>query len=282
MGKQSYRRWAVNAAAAVLAFGMMFFLTFHGRTKDLEPLRAEIVAFGDSVFGEVRDETEVPARLQEMTGVSVYNAALGSTCMARTDKSARVGYTRDALSMAGLAKAVWAGDFGTHYAMRMRESNMEYFGEVIQDLEAVDFSQTKVVLIQQGVNDYHKGTPIENPRDPYDEYTFLGAVRTAVEALRRVNPSLRIILVTPTFSWYHTTGLTCEQADYGGGVLEDYVEAEIRVAEELGIEVIDVYHDFYPHESFGDWELYTRDGLHPNEAGREKLAGRIAEELGAF
>ena len=28
-----------------------------------------------------------------------------------------------------------------------------------------------------------------------------------------------------------------------------------------------------------DWELYTKDGLHPNEAGRALIAGQIADYL---
>lgn len=279
MGTGAGKRIMVYGVAAVLLFGIMFLATFHDRTRRAEPLRAEIVMFGDSVLGLDRDETAVSAILQEYLGVDLFNAALGGTCMARQTGDGKSGYSKDALSMAGLAKAVWADDFGVQRTFRMRENNMEYFREVLQSLERVDFSQVKVVVIQQGLNDYHAGVPIENPEEPYDEYTFLGAIRTSVKALRKANPSVKIVLVTPTYSWYPHTGLTCEEADQGGGVLEDYVEAELRIARELDIDVIDVYHDFYPHESFEDWELYTRDGLHPNEEGRRKLAARLAEGL---
>ena len=57
------------------------------------------------------------------------------------------------------------------------------------------------------------------------------------------------------------------------------MEAEIQAAGELGIEVIDVYHDLFPHEKWEDKDLYMRDGLHPNEEGRELLAERIAAFL---
>ena len=86
-------------------------------------------------------------------------------------------------------------------------------------------------------------------------------------------------MVTPAYTWYTATGLTCEETDQGGGVLEDYVNAEIRLGEELGIEVVDLYHDCLPHENWWDWETYTRDGLHPNEAGRKLLSQKIAEAL---
>ena len=45
------------------------------------------------------------------------------------------------------------------------------------------------------------------------------------------------------------------------------------------VAVIDIYHDYYPHDTWDDLYLYTDDGLHPNEAGREKIAQTIAERL---
>ena len=57
------------------------------------------------------------------------------------------------------------------------------------------------------------------------------------------------------------------------------MEAELRAAEELDIEIIDVFHDFSPHEKWEDKDLYMTDGIHPNEAGRERMARIIAEEL---
>ena len=73
--------------------------------------------------------------------------------------------------------------------------------------------------------------------------------------------------------------LTCEEMDNGGGFLEDYVNAQLRLAEELDVEAVDLYHDFFPHESWEDWEQSMMDGLHPNEAGRERIAQKIADVL---
>lgn len=262
-----------------LLFVLLFLATYRERSEGIARLQVQIVTFGDSVFGETRDETAVPARIQALLGKTVYNAAMGGTCMARNVSDRRMDYAKGSLSMAGLAKAVVAEDFGVQESLKIRENKTEYFREVLNSLEMIDFSQVETVLIQHGVNDYHAAVPIENPEDLYDEYTYLGALRSAVRDLRRANPGIRIVLVTPTYTWYIFTGLTCEEADQGSGVLEEYVNAQLRAGEELGIEVIDVYHDFYPHEKWEDKDLYTRDGLHPNEAGREKLAERIAEVL---
>lgn len=279
MPEREGRRIILYGIISAALFAVLFLVSFQVRGGSSGGQRAEIVIFGDSVLGEVRDETAVPARLQQLLGKSVYNGAFGGTCAARVDEARRLDYTKDSLSLVGLTKSVYAGDFGVQQSIIMRENCTDYFGETVDGLASIDFSGVEIFVIQQGINDYHGGVPIENREQPFDERTFLGALRTAVSSLRRVNPEARILLVTPLYTWYSSEGATCEQMDYGGGILETYVNAELALAEELGLEIIDVYHDFYPHEKWEDWQLYSRDGLHPNEAGREKLAFKIAEYL---
>lgn len=264
--------------AAVL-FAVLLLISFRPRINFREKQPVDIVLFGDSVFGEIRDEEAIPARLQEMLGKSVYNGAFGGTCAARIEDQRPLDYTRGLFSLAELAKSVESGDFGAQQSVIMRESNTGYFAEVVDGLDAIDFSRVGIFVIQQGLNDYHAGVPIEDQEDPYDEYTFAGAVRSAVRFFRRVNPGARILIVTPTYTWYTMNGKTCEEIDNGGGILEDYVNAELRLAEELDLEVVDVYHDLYPHETWEDWQICSRDGLHPNETGRKMLAEKIAEAL---
>ena len=268
----------ICGAAAVLLSAILFLYIFMSVQGNSERQEAEIVVFGDSIFGEVRDETAVPAQLETLLGRVVYNTAFGGTCAARIEQNRTLDYTRGVFSLAALVK-VEADDFSVQQSVIMRESNTEYFAEVIDGLEKLDFSGVDIFVIQQGINDYQAGVPIDDPEDPYDEHTFLGALRVAVNSLRKVSPDARIVVVTPLFTWYTGSGVTCETADYGGGVLEDYVNAEIMLARELEIEVIDVYHDFFPHTKWEDWEVYSRDGMHPNEAGREKMALKIAEYL---
>lgn len=264
---------------AAASFAVLFLLSFRTREDFTARHPVDIVVFGDSVLGEIRDEEAVPAQLAVLLGQDVYNGAFGGTCAARVDQERRLDYTREVFSLAELAKSVESGDFGVQQSAVMRESNTEYFGDVIDELDAIDFSGVGTFLIQQGINDYQAGVPIENPEDPYDERTFTGALRTAVRSFRRANPRAHIIIVTPAYAWYLVSGKTCEELDNGGGILEDYVNAELRLAKELDLEVIDVYHDFYPHEKWEDWEICSRDGVHPNETGRRMLAEKIAGRL---
>lgn len=273
--KKKYITFIVSA----ILFAALFFGTFCNGAQAGEKMQVQVVTFGDSVLGEVRDETAIPALLEQITGKSVFNSAMGGSCVARVADDRRMDAVTGSISLTGLVRSAYAEDFGVQQSGFFRDSMMEYFAEVIDDLETVDFEQVEIVLIQHGINDYHAGVPIENPDKPYDEYTYLGALRTAVETLQKVNPDMRIVLVTPAYTWYPLTGLTCEQQDNGGGILEDYVNAELAFAEEMGLEIIDLYHDFLPHENWDDYVLYTRDGLHPNEEGRKLWAEKIAEAL---
>ncbi len=264
---------------ALVCFGALVWGTFLVRLPRPWRQDVRIVVFGDSIFGECRDETSVTSQLERLLGETVYNGALGGTCFGRTDTDRRLGYTKESMNMAVLAEAIRAGDFGVQISTRVRENYTEYFPETIEGLSEIDFDAVEIVFLAYGLNDYHAGTPLFSGEDPYDEYTFAGAVRSTVRTLREAYPDLRIILVTPTYTWYRDRRLTCEEYDPGGGTLDLYVDTELQAAGELGVEIIDVYHDFYPHERWEDWELYTRDGMHPNEAGRELLARRIADYL---
>ena len=234
---------------------------------------------GDSILGQFQDETSVAAILEDITGKTVFNAALGGTCMGRINREGLAGHTKDVLDMEALATAIAIGDFGAQQTARIRENGTEHFAGVIDGLETVDFDRVQVLFICHGINDYHSGTPIFNPEDSLDPYTYAGALRKSLKLLQQAYPNLQIVLVTPTFSWYPGSGYTGEEHDYGGGTLKEYVEAEISVAEELGVEVIDVYHDFYLHDQMDDWMTYTTDGVHPNEGSRSRLAQRLADWL---
>lgn len=279
MDVRSVPRKIAYGVIGALLFALLFLATFQDRRENVGTSQAEIVVLGDSIFGLIRDETSTPALLQALTGKTVYNAALGGTSAARRSSDSRMDCPKDSFTLAGLAKAIQAGDFGVQHAATIRESNTECYPEVIDGLETVDFSRVETVIILQGINDYHAGIPIDNPEDPYDEYTFLGALRSSLDALKKTNPDLRVIWLTPTYTWYTAAGQTCEEADQGGGRLADYVEAQLQAAQEMDVEMIDVYHDFYPHNNWEDWKLYTFDGIHPNEEGQKMLARRIAEAL---
>lgn len=278
MGSKKRDTMILFCLSAVI-FVCLFFLTFHHRTDRLEPQQVQIVTFGDSVFGLVRDDTSIPAQVGRLLDKTVFNGAFGGSCISRCDGQRSLDSAKDSVSLTALTKAVAAGDYGVQQTFHSRESNTEYFAATVDQLETIDFSAVELVLIQHGINDYYNGVPIRNEEDLWDEYTFAGALRCSLASLREANPNMRVLLVTPTYTWHLGNKLTCEEYNAGYGVAEDYIRAEMEVAAEFGVEVLDVYHDVFPHEKWEDWQIYTRDGVHPNEAGRELLAGIMADYL---
>ncbi|MDR0964600.1 MAG: GDSL-type esterase/lipase family protein [Clostridium sp.] len=242
------------------------------------PLQYDIICFGDSVLGQIRDETSIPNIMAKKTGKTVFNASFGGTTLSRHNTEHSNDDQEDGYAMIALARAIENEDFGLQQALRLRKFAVDHFPEMIDDLDQIDFQQAKTIIIRHGVNDYHSGIPLENPENPYDEYTFCGALRGSLKRLKSQLKDARIILVTPTFSWYKTDGnlKTCEEWNTGYGVLKDYVRALHLVAAEFDVEVLDQY-DLFPHESLEDYAQYTVDGLHPNLAGRERIAQSIAD-----
>lgn len=237
----------------------------------------DVVLLGDSILGQVRDETSVAALLSEKLGKSVYNGAFGGTNMAKMEADRSMSPKKGMLSMGELALAIGYDDFGVQQTLRIRENGTDYFAQTVDELEQIDFSQVKLLVIQHGMNDYLDGVELYNEEDPYDNYSFTGALRTALKTLTKRYPDMRIILATPTYCWKLDVEQTCEEWDAGAGVLEDYVAAEWYVAKEFGVEVVDLYHDFYTHDAWEDWQINTLDGVHPNEAGRNMIAQRLAD-----
>lgn len=279
MNVRLWKKTIAYGLASVVLLAVLAAATFRDRSDRLERRQVQVVMLGDSVFGLIRDDTSIPAQIERALGKSVFNGAFGGTCISRIDKGYRLTNARDSLSLAGLAKAIAVDDFGVQQTVRAKESNTGYFADTVEGLEEIDFTSVELVIIMHGLNDFYSGVPIYNEKDPLDEYSFTGALRSSLTALRKANPNMRILLVTPTYTWHLQSGLTCEEFNGGYGIQEDYIKAEMEVAEELGIELIDVYHDLFPHEKWEDWSLYTFDGLHPNETGREWLTDIICEYL---
>lgn len=279
MDSRPWKRTITYGLTAAVLLGLLAAVTFHIRPDCADRQQVQVLTLGDSILGNIRDDTAIPAQLERLLGKSVFNGAFGGTCAGRIDREYRLTNARDSLSLVGLTKAIAADDFGVQQTLRIRDSVTEYFEDTIDAMETLDFSKVELVVIMHGLNDYYYGVPIYNEEDPLDEYSFTGALRRSLMYLRQANPDMRILLASTTYTWYRAGEMTCEEYDAGYGKQEDYIRAEAEVAEELGVEFLDLYHDVYPHENWEDWEVYTFDGLHPNEAGRELLAHIICEYL---
>ena len=245
----------------------------------------DIVFLGDSVVGNAWYEPTCVSVVSERTGMKIFNGAFGGTAMSGVESEA--GVKEPALwSMVKLTKAICHDDWKAQkasmaYADHYRDVNTQalfFFKERMDQLSRVDFSKVKILIITHGTNDYNNGNPLDNPKDPFDESTFGGALRSSLKLLQEHYPDLRIILMTPVYCEIGKQGeLKSHNTSFGGGTLGEYVAKEMEIATEYGVEILDAYHES------GIWEEnieeYLFDYLHPNDAGNTLLGNFVADYL---
>lgn len=273
--KIQYIYWIL---AVVLFCGTFALLWFRENgQKETYP----VVCLGDSIIGNERDDTSITAVMEKILGTKVYNGAFGGTTMSCRSSENRASMTEDTLSMVQLADSIAYEDYGVQNASVTAWAPMEYFPESMYGFQDIDFQNVEVLVIEHGVNDYLAGVALDNPEDPYDRYTFGGALRSSLQILKENYPDMRIILATPVYCWYLREGVSCEERDFGGGLLEDYVNLELQIGREFGVEILDNYHDsgIGSTGTYEEWEQYTVDGVHLNEEGRALIGRRLAEAV---
>lgn len=272
----------MKCIAAVLALGMFCVLVFWSKDFDKgTDTSFKVVCMGDSNFGNVRDESGIVAILGEKLGENTLNGAFGGSMLV-AKKGNKTEY-QSALSMHNLAISICNRNFGVQKASveaLNRRSGGENYVETLDILAAVDFESVELLIIEHGVNDYLSGVPVKNGRDLYDTDTFCGTLRSVITMLREEYPDMRIVLVTPAYCAPiegDGTYRYCDETSYGGGYLEEYVNAELSVAEEMDVEIIDLYHIMDMNKE--NFDTYLYDGLHFNEHGRKIVADILAECL---
>jgi lysophospholipase L1-like esterase len=248
--------------------------------------RFDVVIFGDSLLANEQDETSVASMLSVKTGLSVGDFSFGGTMMAYNSEKGSIGSSGNFLCMAAIARSILTDDFSVQVNAHVSDPATEFFPERIRQLQQLDLGNSDTVIIEHCINDYHCAIPIGDAASD-SEYTYCGALRLTVEYLRKVNPDIHIILVSPTEKWM-SDGVNASDYSYGGGTLDEYVEAQRMMAGELGVEYLSMY-DLYDRatDSFGDEVtdeavtgiMYTVDGTHPNYYGRYVISDLIADYL---
>lgn len=268
-------------SAVLIAVSVMILNTGRGYRQAYD-----VVIFGDSIVANEQDETSVASMLSQKTGLSVGDFSFGGTMMAYNASNGSIGSSGNFLCMAAISRALLADDFSVQINAHVSDPATEFFPERIEELTHLDLKNSGIVIIEHCINDYHCAIPIGDASSD-SEYTYCGALRLSVEYIRRINPDIRIILVSPTEKWM-PDGVNASDYSYGGGILDEYVEAQRMMAEELGTEYISMY-GLYDDEtsSFGDEVTdeavtgfkYTVDGTHPNYYGRYVISNLLADYL---
>ncbi len=180
-----------------------------------------------------------------------------------------------------LAEARNYGVGGTRIAKQTKPS---YWAHHDLDfvLRAKDMDKdADLVVVFGGTNDFgHGDAPFGEMNDRTND-TFYGACHVLYRYLIEEYPKSKIVIMTPLHR-------LCEDRTNGGDgckpegshPLIDYVNAIREVAEYYSLPIIDLYKisGLQPNVKVIQ-ELYVPDGLHPNDAGHEKMAEVIANAL---
>lgn len=218
-----------------------------------------LVFLGDSVIGNYTGSLSVPGVVADFTRARVINCGYGGLCMA--------------VGESGTAGVEVVRDMIAKDAENLPESVPAHDG--IRELADSSVPGDRLVFfLNYGINDYMIGNPIET-EDIYDTASYKGAMRTAVEELRSAYPQAQLVIMTPTFITYYGCGT--EIMSDVGGVMTDYVEAAMAVAEEYGLPCMNNYEDMGV-DADNEKELLA-DGAHPNERGRFRMGLLICRKL---
>lgn len=223
-----------------------------------------IFFFGDSVFDYFSGSLSIPGVVNGLTGARTYN--LGYSGASATEDP----------------MAVLSFNYMVNHFLELNtggvDKNSNYYRGLVDYIEEDHEDKKCCFVIEFGLNDYFGGRTVENPLDGYDVGTYAGALRTGVKTLQDAYPEAEILLLAPTYAEVFSGGT--EINGVNGGVLTDYVDAALRVAEEMGVHCLNNYADSGINAD--SQARYLTDGVHPNEAGSFLLGNCILEYIGSI
>lgn len=140
-----------------------------------------------------------------------------------------------------------------------------------------------IVVVFGGTNDCgHGDAPIGTVTDRTED-TFCGAFHLLLTQLLARYPAARLVVMTPLHRLEEET-VGCQKWDgCPAAPLISYVENIRKIAEYYGIPVADMYRDCTIQPVVPTlMERYMPDGLHPNDAGHQRIVSCLLPVLQAL
>lgn len=179
----------------------------------------------------------------------------------------------------GLRALCINGISGSRFAAQRNPTMFELRADrhFISRVDELD-EDSDVVVVFGGTNDFgHGDAPLGSPEDR-TQYTFCGACNLLCENLIRRFPDKLIVFMGPLHRTHEDDPCGTPGRKNGPvGTLYDYCGIIEATAKRFGIPYLDMLavSGMTPLVSIQK-EMYMPDGLHPNDAGHEKIAQRLA------
>lgn len=232
----------------------------NARAEKYDLSEVDVVFFGDSVFGNYQTSTSIPGVVNGLSGARVYNLALGGM-PATTDGTSILPFE--------------------HAVERFVEGNVEgleaaeFVGGMQQYLDDDHDERKQYFVVNYGINDYFKGYALDNPENELDSACYAGALRSGIKRLQESYPDATILIMVSNFVTKFNNGT--DPRGVSQAVMEDYVCKAIEVADECGVEYLDIY--FNSEINAETASYYLEDECHPGERGRFLLGKYIVQKI---
>lgn len=235
-----------------------------------------ILCLGNNPFTDDRSSTGLSSLIAAKTDSVVYDCAFPNSSAACKYPIYNPEYTRDHFNLYYVAECFRNDEF-TAIASIANDEPDPIYAQTVEVMKTVDMDKVDIIIIMYDSTDYNQGTPSDNPDNPYDVTAFTGGLRTTINNIKNTWPYIRILVMSPTYAQYmdedgglHNGTIT----DLGNGTLNHYLVKESDAAMDCGVSFIDNYFGTINEDNY---EEYMTDHMHYNDAGREKLADRIAD-----
>lgn len=167
---------------------------------------------------------------------------------------------------------------GTRIARQKTPTEEKWDRDFVSRVPEMD-ADADIVVVFGGTNDFgHGDAPIGTMSDR-TPYTFYGALHCLYTALIEKYPDVPIVVLTPLHRITEDIP-TGDNKPAPVGTLKEYVNIIREVAEYYSLPVLDLFKESGLQPKIPViQQKYVPDGLHPNDAGNEILAHKIARFL---
>lgn len=174
------------------------------------------------------------------------------------------------------AKCYGYGIGGTRIAMQHTPSENPLYDFYFASRVDRMIPDADIVVIFGGTNDFGHGDAEFGKDSDRTEETFCSAYHLLLEKVIKRYPKAQIVTMTPLHrDSEKCTGINAHNL-YKEFPLETYVDAIISISGYYGIPVLDLFRTSGLQPAVPILKKkYMPDGLHPNDAGHERLAGRL-------
>lgn len=227
-----------------------------------------IVGFGDSLFGQVRDETSALYQVGQITGANVINVGFGGTSAAKVGSGAFAQFSLPAL-MDAIISGTWTN----------QDSNVTAatgWSEQLPKLKDINFSSVDIVILHYGTNDFMSAYALEGSAVT----SVCGGLRYSIDKLITKYPQIKVYVSLPCYRYWGSAGAYVYPDTYtntNGAKLTDFVEGIRKVAAEYNFPVIDGYHGLGVNKV--NAAHYLKDQTHHSVAGMKLFGEYIAAQL---